>query len=121
MNGLRGSSVRTTPDAFRVARSVTIDLRRAGERFWTQAGWLASRHSFSFGHHYDPANTHFGLLLVSNDDVVAPGTGFETHPHRDMEIVTWVLAGRLVSQNSHGNTDKIYPVLAQRMSAGNDI
>jgi redox-sensitive bicupin YhaK (pirin superfamily) len=100
---------------------MTIDLRRAGERFWTQAGWLDSWHSFSFGHHYDPANTHFGLLLVSNDDVVAPGTGFETHPHRDMEIVTWVLDGTLVHQDSQGHSGVIYPGLAQRMSAGTGI
>ena len=100
---------------------MTIDVRRAGERFWTQAGWLESRHSFSFGHHYDPANTHFGLLLVSNDDVVAPGTGFETHPHRDMEIVTWVLDGRLVHQDSGGHSGVIYPGLAQRMTAGSGI
>jgi len=100
---------------------MTTDIRRAGERFWTRAGWLDSHHSFSFGHHYDPANTHFGLLLVSNDDVVAPGTGFETHPHRDMEIVTWVLDGQLVHQDSTGHNGVIYPGLAQRMSAGSGI
>jgi len=98
-----------------------IDIRRAGERFWTSTGWLDSRHSFSFGSHYDQANTHFGLLLVSNDDVVAPGTGFETHPHRDMEIVTWVLDGQLVHQDSGGHSGVIYPGLAQRMSAGTGI
>jgi redox-sensitive bicupin YhaK (pirin superfamily) len=100
---------------------VTVDLRRAGERFWTRAGWLDSKHSFSFGHHYDPTNTHFGLLLVSNDDVVAPGTGFETHPHRDMEIVTWVLDGQLVHQDSEGHSGVLYPGLAQRMTAGTGI
>src|SRR5947208_349977 len=125
MNGGVGSSVRTTPGAACVASrmtpATTVDVRRAGERFWTRAGWLDSRHSFSFGQHYDPANTHFGLLLVSNDDVVAPGTGFETHPHRDMEIVTWVLDGRLVHQDSAGHTGVIYPGLAQRMSAGTGI
>jgi quercetin 2,3-dioxygenase len=99
----------------------TIGVRRSGDRFWTRAGWLDSRHSFSFGHHYDPANTHFGLLLVSNDDVVAPGTGFETHPHQDMEIVTWVLDGQLVHQDSSGHNGVIYPGLAQRMSAGSGI
>jgi redox-sensitive bicupin YhaK (pirin superfamily) len=100
---------------------VTIDLRRAGDRFWTKIDWLDSKHSFSFGHHYDPRNTHFGLLLVSNDDVVAPGSGFETHPHRDMEIVTWVLDGQLVHQDSEGHSGVIYPGLAQRMSAGTGI
>ncbi|MQS16593.1 pirin family protein [Streptomyces kaniharaensis] len=98
-----------------------LDIRRADERFHTRAGWLDSRHSFSFSRHWDPANTHFGLLLVSNDDVVAPGTGFDTHPHRDMEIVTWVLDGALVHQDSEGHNGVIYPGLAQRMSAGTGI
>ena len=98
-----------------------VDVRRAGERFATRIDWLDSSHSFSFGHHYDPRNTHFGLLLVSNDDIVAPGTGFETHPHRDMEIVTWVLDGGLVHQDSEGHNGLIYPGLAQRMSAGTGI
>ena len=71
-----------------------VDVRRKNQRFLTDAGWLDSKHSFSFGHHFDANNTHFGLLLVSNDDKVAAGTGFETHPHRDMEIVTWVLSVR---------------------------
>ena len=98
-----------------------VDVRRAGERFATRIDWLDSKHSFSFGRHYDSRNTHFGLLLVSNDDVVAPGTGFETHPHRDMEIVTWVLDGGLVHQDSEGHNGLIYPGLAQRMSAGTGI
>jgi len=98
-----------------------VAVKRAGERFATRLSWLDSKHSFSFGPHYDPGNTHFGLLLVSNDDVVAPGTGFETHPHRDMEIVTWVLGGALVHQDSVGHNGVIYPGLAQRMSAGTGI
>jgi redox-sensitive bicupin YhaK (pirin superfamily) len=98
-----------------------VDVRRSGQRFVTDVGWLDSRHSFSFGQHYDPRNTSFGLLLVSNDDVVSPGTGFETHPHRDMEIVTWVLDGGLVHQDSEGHHGLIYPGLAQRMSAGTGI
>ena len=99
----------------------TIDIRRAADRMETRIGWLDSRHSFSFGHHRDPGNTHHGLLLVNNDDTVAPGTGFETHPHRDMEIVTWVLQGSLVHQDSEGHSGIIYPGLAQRMSAGTGI
>jgi quercetin 2,3-dioxygenase len=99
----------------------TIDLRRAEDRFHTRAGWLDSRHSFSFSRHYDPDNTHHGLLLVSNDDRVRGGTGFSTHPHRDMEIVTWVLSGRLEHKDSEGNHGEIYPGLAQRMSAGTGI
>jgi quercetin 2,3-dioxygenase len=98
-----------------------VDVRRSGDRFKTEVGWLDSKHSFSFGFHYDPDNTHFGLLMVSNDDVVVPGTGFETHPHRDMEIVTWVLRGSLVHQDSTGHSGVIYPGLAQRMSAGTGI
>ncbi len=98
-----------------------VDVRRADARFKTDLGWLDSKHSFSFGHHYDADNTHHGLLLVSNDDLVRPGTGFDTHPHRDMEIVTWVLQGSLVHQDSEGNSGVIYPGLAQRMSAGTGI
>ncbi|WP_245905847.1 pirin family protein [Mycolicibacterium palauense] len=98
-----------------------IDVRRAEDRLKTRISWLDSKHSFSFGQHYDPANTHHGLLLVNNDDVVAPATGFDTHPHRDMEIVTWVLRGSLVHQDSTGHSGVIYPGLAQRMSAGRGI
>jgi redox-sensitive bicupin YhaK (pirin superfamily) len=98
-----------------------VDVRRADDRFKTDIGWLDSKHSFSFGGHYDPANTHHGLLLVSNDDRVMPGLGFDTHPHRDMEIVTWVLEGSLVHQDSEGHNGVIYPGLAQRMSAGTGI
>jgi redox-sensitive bicupin YhaK (pirin superfamily) len=98
-----------------------VDIRRADERFKTTISWLDSKHSFSFGGHYDPANTHHGLLLVNNDDIVRPGSGFETHPHRDMEIVTWVLQGSLVHQDSTGHSGLIYPGLAQRMSAGTGI
>ena len=99
----------------------TIDIRRKDDHFHTQTGWLDSRHAFSFGHHYDPSNTHHGLLLVSNDDVIRAGTGFDTHPHRDMEIVTWVLDGEVEHKDSQGNKGIIYPGLAQRMSAGTGI
>jgi len=98
-----------------------IDVRRNSTRQRTDIGWLDSRHSFAFGRHYDPGNTHFGLLLVSNDDRIAPSTGFDTHPHRDMEIVTWVLDGAIVHQDSEGNSGIITPGLAQRMSAGTGI
>jgi redox-sensitive bicupin YhaK (pirin superfamily) len=99
----------------------TVDIRRAADRAATKISWLDSKHSFSFGSHYDPDNTHHGLLLVNNDDQVNPGTGFDTHPHRDMEIVTWVLRGSLVHQDSTGHSGVIYPGLAQRMSAGRGI
>src|SRR5262245_47643823 len=93
----------------------TVDIRRASERFHTKIGWLESHHSFSFGHHYDPENVNHGLLLVSNDDIIAPNTGFSTHPHQDMEIVTWVLKGEIEHKDSVGNKGIIYPGLAQRM------
>jgi redox-sensitive bicupin YhaK (pirin superfamily) len=98
-----------------------VDVRRAADRFATRIDWLDSKHSFSFSRHYDPANTHHGLLLVNNDDTVKAGAGFETHPHQDMEIVTWVLQGSLVHQDSTGHSGVIYPGLAQRMSAGAGI
>jgi redox-sensitive bicupin YhaK (pirin superfamily) len=98
-----------------------IDIRRADERFHSRTAWLDSYHSFSFGLHYDPKNTHHGLLLVSNDDIIKPGTGFSTHPHQDMEIVTWVLDGELEHKDSQGHKGIIYPGLAQRMSAGTGI
>jgi quercetin 2,3-dioxygenase len=97
------------------------EIRRAADRAVTTTSWLKSRHSFSFGDHYDQDNTHYGLLLVNNDDIVEPGTGFDTHRHRDMEIVTWVLQGELTHQDSTGNRGVIYPGLAQRMSAGSGI
>ncbi|HEX5595719.1 MAG TPA: pirin family protein [Micromonosporaceae bacterium] len=99
----------------------TVDIRRGNERFKTKLSWLDSKHSFSFSRHYDPLNTHHGLLLVNNDDILTAGTGFETHPHQDMEIVTWVLRGSLVHQDSTGHSGIIYPGLAQRMSAGTGI
>ena len=98
-----------------------IDVRGSHQRFHTQISWLDSHHSFSFSSHYDPHNTHHGLLLVNNDDVVKPNTGFRTHPHHDMEIVTWVLDGELEHKDSEGNAGIIYPGLAQRMSAGTGI
>ena len=83
-------------------------------------GWTPSTRSRSAAT-TTPDNTHHGLLLVNNDDIVKPGTGFDTHPHRDMEIVTWVLRGSLVHQDSTGHSGVIYPGLAQRMSAGRGI
>lgn len=98
-----------------------IDVRPAAKRFHTKIDWLDSWHSFSFGDHRDPANVNHGLLIVSNDDMVAPASGFGTHPHRDMEIVTWVLEGTLEHRDSEGNHALIRPGLAQRMSAGTGI
>lgn len=100
---------------------MTVQIQRAAERFATRTEWLDSRHCFSFGEHYDPANVSHGALLVSNEDVVTSGRGYADHPHRDAEIVTWVLSGSLVHEDSQGNKGLIYPGLAQRMSAGRGI
>ncbi|GAA1111121.1 pirin-like bicupin family protein [Kribbella jejuensis] len=98
-----------------------MEIHRAGERFRTSEEWLDSRHSFSFGAHYDPANVGFGFLVAHNDETVAPGTGFGTHPHQDLEIVTWVLRGALAHRDSQGNSGEVHPGLAQRMTAGSGI
>jgi redox-sensitive bicupin YhaK (pirin superfamily) len=100
---------------------VEIDVRPSESRFHTRLGWLDSHHSFSFGDHHDPSNVGHGQLLVLNDDRVAPASGFGTHGHRDMEIVTWVLDGTLEHRDSAGNHGVLYPGLAQRMSAGTGI
>ena len=99
----------------------TIDVRPGASRFHTQLGWLDSWHSFSFGEHFDPNERGHGLLLVNNDDRVAGTSGFGTHGHRDMEIVTWVLSGQLEHQDSTGAHGVLYPGLAQRMSAGTGV
>jgi len=98
-----------------------VSLRRGADRHQTRIGWLHGRHSFDTG--IDPfgADTHHGVLVVSNHDTIAPRSGFDTHPHRDMEIVTWVLNGSLVHQDSEGHNGLIYPNLAQRMTAGTGI
>ena len=103
-----------------IARS-GVSIRRGADRHQTRIGWLHGRHSFDTG--IDPlgADTHHGVLVVSNHDTIAPRSGFETHPHRDMEIVTWVLNGSLVHQDSAGHAGVIYPNLAQRMTAGSGI
>jgi quercetin 2,3-dioxygenase len=102
-------------------RHPSVSLRRGADRRQTRIGWLHGRHSFDTG--VDPlgADTHHGVLVVSNHDTIAPGSGFETHPHRNMEIVTWVLNGSLVHQDSEGHSGVIYPNLAQRMTAGTGI
>ena len=99
----------------------TFTVQRAADRFVTDIGWLDSKHSFNFGPHWSPDHEGFGLLLVNNDDIVAPAQGFGTHGHRDMEIVTWVLSGTLEHHDSAGNHGVLYPGLAQRMSAGRGI
>jgi redox-sensitive bicupin YhaK (pirin superfamily) len=104
-----------------MASDISTEIRRADQRFHTRTEWLDSRHSFSFGPHYDPANTHFGQLMVNNEDIVAAGRGYDTHAHNEMEIITWVLAGALVHRDSAGHSGVIHPGVAQRMSAGTGI
>jgi quercetin 2,3-dioxygenase len=100
---------------------MTIAVQRAADRAHTDIDWLDSKHSFNFGGHYRQGDEGHGLLLVNNDDKVAAGGGFGTHGHRDMEIVTWVLSGKLAHHDSEGNEGVLYPGLAQRMSAGRGI
>lgn len=98
-----------------------ITLRPARERGHFDFGWLRTFHSFSFGDYRDPAHGGFRALRVINEDRVSPGQGFGTHPHRDMEILTWVLEGALQHHDSLGNGGVIRPGEAQRMTAGTGI
>lgn len=98
-----------------------IDLRKSGDRGIANFGWLYSRHSFSFGHYYDPRHTGFGPLLVINEDEVQPARGFGTHGHRDMEIISYVLEGELAHKDSMGNGSVLRYGDVQRMSAGTGV
>ena len=98
-----------------------ITIRPAAERGRTEAGWLDSQHSFSFGEYYDPRNMGFRALRVINEDRVVPGAGFPTHGHRDMEIVTYVLDGAIAHKDSLGTGSVIRPGEVQRMTAGTGI
>lgn len=98
-----------------------VSIRRANDRFHSDLGWLDSWHTFSFGQHYDPAHQGFRSLRVINDDIVAPGKGFGTHPHSSMEIFTYIIAGELEHKDSMGNGRVIKAGEFQYMSAGSGV
>ncbi len=100
---------------------MTVAVYRGSERFSTSEPGRNTRHSFSFGAHYDPANLGFGPMLCHNDDVLGPGHGYGEHPHRDLEIVTWVISGALVHTDTQGHHRVLRPGEVQVVSAGSGI
>src|SRR5476651_1279036 len=101
--------------------TATFSIQRSGERYHADHGWLKTYHSLSFADYHDPANVNWGALRVFNDDYIAAGQGFPLHPHRDMEIITYVLSGQLEHKDSMGNRGVVGPGGVQFMSAGTGV
>src|SRR5690349_20320053 len=127
ISGVRARAFRLTPVrrtwqyAPMDTRDAVFAVQRSAQRAHFDHGWLDTYHSFSFADYHDPQNVHWGVLRVLNDDRIAPGGAFGLHPHRDMEIVTYVLSGRLVHEDSMGNRGVVGPGGVQYMSAGTGV
>lgn len=100
---------------------MSLEVRRGADRFVTVEPGRTTRHSFSFGPHYDPANLGFALLVSHNDDRLAPGAGYPDHPHQEIEVVTWVLSGALAHRDTLGSAGVLEPGQVQVMSAGTGV
>lgn len=100
---------------------MSIEVRRAADRFLTEVDGRSTAHSFSFGEHYDPRNLNFGAIIAHNDEVLAPGAGYDEHLHRDTEIVTWVLTGALRHTDDLGHAAIVEPGQVQVLSAGSGV
>jgi redox-sensitive bicupin YhaK (pirin superfamily) len=100
---------------------VSVEIRRGTDRYTTRSVGLLTRHSFAFGEHYDPDNVRFGPLVVHDEHLLAGGRGFDEHPHRDVEVVTWVVAGALRHSDSEGHDGEVRPGSVQVLSAGSGV
>ncbi|MDI6910719.1 pirin family protein [Nocardioides sp.] len=100
---------------------MSVEIRRGTDRYLTRGPGFFTRHSFAFGEHYDPDNVGFGPLVCHDDHRLGAGAGFGSHPHRDLEIVTWVLSGSLVHEDSAGHSAVVTPGLVQVLSAGSGV
>ena len=100
---------------------VSVEIRRGTDRFFTREAGHFTRHSFSFGSHYDPQNVRFGRLVCHDDHLLAGGAGFDDHPHQDLDIVSWVISGALRHRDSTGNEHVVRPGEVQVLAAGSGV